>query len=580
MSRRGRKAALPEDGHRRPDVLAPGELVVRHAAEDGVKKASYDFGFLPVSEVLQLELAEVFAAKAGPDGTWKSTASSREVWLILLYFSRFLATQDPVPGSLSELSAKTWAAWRISRNPNSTGRRQIRKSAQMLREHPQVPEETRQLMAKRVGSETVKETAYSEPDFDKIKKFATQKFRAALHRIRENRQHLERWRDGEFEQGSKDWLVGEALDHLVRTGEVPQYTGIDGRRRAVSRYTSALDGASGPYTWMRLFLTSEEACALIVLFIATYGWNASPVVEMKVPDATPDAGNDKQTIYRVELHKKRRTAKTAYETRNLADWGANSPGRLIAQAIEATEPARQTLAHAGTPTDRLMVWRLSRRSAEEGDTAALFDVGLRDNAWRNWREELGAGPSLNLRRLRKTVVIAHQRTPSQHTRDTHDAVYLLPDPRTHAEAAPVISAGISEAIDLAQAAFQARVSRAETDAGQDTPTASCTGYRNSPFGEAGSPCRASFLMCTACPNAVITLRHLPRLAYLHDVLGELKAVLEPAVWDQDWRDPYLRLCGLKAAPDFTDTEWTDALNDVTETDKAMIDQLLRKGYDA
>ncbi|MEH0396226.1 hypothetical protein OG322_25615 [Streptomyces sp. NBC_01260] len=580
MSPRGRKAALPEGGHRRPDVLAPGKLVVRHVAEDGVKKATYDFESLPVPETLQRELAETFAAKAGPGGTWKSTASSREAWLILLYFSRFLAAEDPVPRSLSELSAKTWAAWRISRTPNSTGRRQIRKTAQMLREHPQVPEETRQLMAKRVGRDTVKEIAYLEAEFDKIKKLAGQKFRAALHRIRENRQYLQRWQDGEFAEGSEDWLVGEALDHLVRTGEIPHYTGIDDRRRPIPRYTHALGGASAPYTWMRLFLTSEEACALIVLMIATYGWNASPVVEMTVPDATPDAGNHKQTIYRVELHKKRRTAKAAYETRNLADWGANSPGRLIAQAVEATEPARQTLAMAGAPHDRLILWRLSKRSAGDGDPAELFDVGIRDNVWRNWREELGAGLNLNLRRLRKTVVIAHQRTPSQHSRDTHDTVYLLPDPRTHAEAAPVISAGISEAIDVAQAAFQARVSRAETDAGQDTPTANCTGYHDSPFGEAGSPCRASFLMCTACPNAVITPRHLPRLTYLHHVLCELKAVLEPAVWDQDWRDPYLRLCGLKAAPDFTDTEWTDALSDVTDTDKAMIDQLLQRGYDA
>ncbi|MFJ2721794.1 hypothetical protein [Streptomyces sp. NPDC087437] len=580
MSRRGRKAALPEGGHRRPDVLASGGLLVRHVAEDGVKKATYDFGLLPVPEMLQREFAEVFAATAGPDGTWKSIASSREAWLIVLYFSRFLAAQNPVPGSLSELSAKTWAAWRISRTPNSTGFRQLRKVAQLLREHPRVPEETRQLMTKRVGKEKVKETAYCEADFDRIKKLATQKFRAALHRIRDNQQHLQRWRDGEFDEGSKDWLVGEALDSLGRTGEIPHYIGIGSRRRPIARYTDALGGASAQHTWKRLFLTGEEACALIVLLIATYGWNASPVELMKVPDATPDAGNDKQTIYRVELHKKRRTARMQYETRNLADWGANSPGRLIAQAIEATEPARQALGSVGGATDRLIVWRVGRRRPDGFHPAELFDAGLRDNAWRNWREELGAGLNLNLRRLRKTVVIAHQRTPSQHTRDTHDAVYLLSDPRTHAEAAPIISAGINEAIDVAAAAFQARVSRAETDAGQDTPTASCTDYRNSPFGEAGSPCRASFLMCTACSNAVITLRHLPRLAYLHAVLGELKAVLDPAAWDQDWRNPYLRLCGLRAAPDFTDTEWTDALNDVTDTEKAMIDQLLRKGYDA
>lgn len=99
---------------------------------------------------------------------------------------------------------------------------------------------------------------------------------------------------------------------------------------------------------------------------------------------------------------------------------------------------------------------------------------------------------------------------------------MLTDPRTHIEAQPVISDGVAEAIDSARAAFKAQISRTETDTASDTATCSCSDFTNSPFGDPGLPCRASFLLCTACPNAVITPRHLSRLAYLHHTLKELK----------------------------------------------------------
>ncbi|MER6189616.1 hypothetical protein [Streptomyces cyaneofuscatus] len=552
-------------------------------AEDGVKKASYDFGQLAVGPRLQRELAEVFAVQCGPAGAWKTLPSSRESWLILLYFSRFLVEQEQVPQCLGELAPEIWAAWRLSRMPNSTGSRQIRKVARLLKQHPRVPEETRKLMNKRVPKEKgTKETAYSDAEFDQIKLAATQWFRPALHRIRANWQHLQDWRAGRVEKETDDWLVGEALDQLVRTGETPFYIGLHGRRRPDHRYTQALGSDRSEDTWMRLFLTMNEACALMTLMIASYGWNATPVMELKVPDASPDAGGEGQIIYRVELEKRRRSQAARYETRNLADWGANSPGRLITQAIEATAPARETLKNLGDPTDRLIVWRLSQRRAVYGESPAGLFQGqtFMPDIWRNWRDELGEGISLNLRRLRKTVVIAHQRQPTQHSQDTHDEVYVLPDPRTHTEARPVIADGIAEAIETAHASFKAQLSRADTDADQDTPTTSCSDYTHSPFGEQGLPCRASFLLCTACPNAVITPRHLPRLAYLLHVLEELKAVLAPEVWDQDWGEPYTRLRDLRKAPDFSDTEWNDALEEASEGDREVIDQLLRKGFDA
>ncbi|WP_030775880.1 hypothetical protein [Streptomyces sp. NRRL F-2664] len=114
----------------------------------------------------------------------------------------------------------------------------------------------------------------------------------------------------------------------------------------------------------------------------------------------------------------------------------------------------------------------------------------------------------------------------------------------------------------------------------ETVTAGCGDYTHSPFSEAGSPCRASFLLCTACPNAVVTPKHLSRLAYLHQVLNGLRSVLPEDVWEHDWREHFARLTDLRSLPDFTAIEWSDALAAVTEQDREAIDQLLRKGFDA
>ncbi|WP_218910050.1 site-specific integrase [Streptomyces sp. OK228] len=129
MSTRGRHAALPGDGgHRRRQPLEPGELLVWHVAEDGASKASYDFGQLAVGPRLQRELAEAFSVQCGPTGTWKTLPSSHASWMIFLYFCRFLAAQEHVPQSLGELAPDMWAAWRLSRTPNSTGSRQVARS--------------------------------------------------------------------------------------------------------------------------------------------------------------------------------------------------------------------------------------------------------------------------------------------------------------------------------------------------------------------------------------------------------------------------------------------------------------------
>jgi hypothetical protein len=72
------------------------------------------------------------------------------------------------------------------------------------------------------------------------------------------------------------------------------------------------------------------------------------------------------------------------------------------------------------------------------------------------------------------------------------------------------------------AAGAAGQQQALADGTLDTATGTCLDFTNSPFGTPGQPCTASFLDCLACPNAVATRRHLPRLAWLHRALDELR----------------------------------------------------------
>jgi hypothetical protein len=167
----------------------------------------------------------------------------------------------------------------------------------------------------------------------------------------------------------------------------------------------------------------------------------------------------------------------------------------------------------------------------------------------------------------------------RNSQDVHDSVCVLRDPAAREQAAPVIADGIAEAIAHAQAVAGDRVSRDDRDGQAGSATAGCEGCTPSPFSPHGSPCRGSFLVRRACPNAVITPRRLPRLACLYLALDALRALLAAGIWDHGWRVHHVRLAHLKGSA-VTPTEWTDALHAVAPADHAIIDALLRRGLDS
>ncbi|MFF0405652.1 hypothetical protein [[Kitasatospora] papulosa] len=588
MSRRGSKATLPMTPFRRPAVLGedPSDVVVCHTTKQGATRA-YDFGQLPMAAAMQRSLALLFAAKC-TNGSWNSLKTSMGTWRHLHALGRFWAGQETPPGDVPDLTAGVWSAWRLSRNTRTeNGYNQVMVTQLLLRGDSRLPMEVRAVMARRLPEPKVQEMAFAPDEFREIKAAARRTFRSALLRIRQNTGHLDAWRNGDFAQGSREWVVGEALDLLARTGDVPRRTSANGRTRTVvPHYAEVLGGGRPDHTWKRLFLTRLETAALGVLLVTEFGFNGATMSEMSVPRAVPDSGEKSGVrVYRLELEKRRRHAGHHFESRNITDHGADTAGRLISDALEATAPARAYVADRAPAVDRLLVWRGqgNKSSAAANVVGELirvgpFGLGADTHAVALWAQEQGL-PGKVLRRGRKTVNVVHRREPGQNTQDTHDRVYVLPEPQAQQAAAEVIADGVNDAVEAARrSVLRARLADAPRSGDQETATASCSDFEHSPFTPPGAGCGASFLLCTACPNARIAPVHHPRLVHLHAALENLRSVLDPAAWNADWYDAHARLEDLRQR---LGTEvWKRAQQHVSDLDRQILDSLLNGYFDS
>jgi hypothetical protein len=582
VSGRGRRAALPAGGHARPNYLVAdgqGGLVVRHHDREA-RVREYDFAQLPVPAPMRASLASLFAARCTPD-RWSSHDSSEQSWLQLRRFAQFLSSQEPSLCDLEELTpaiVRRWRAWL----PAGAGGyyafglvSSLLLGDERLQARPVADE-----LARRGRKPRSQVQSYGEAEFQQVTAAARRRFRAARQRINDNAVRLRQWRDGAIAEGSGEWTAGEGLDILSRTGDLPRNARKDGQPGNVAaRYRNAL----GPVAWQRLFLTREEAVALGVLLLAEFGWNLSVISSLEVPMASPDQGEDGHPTYRIPLVKPRRGPGRHHETRNATDHGAGSPGRLITQALEATRFARAAVAELAAGTARLIVWRAQnpggRRPDQDAHCAAgPFRFGITTEAAKDWAEAEGLEGS-PFRRGRHTVIALDRREPGQHSQDTHDRHYVLPDERIRAEAVEVIAVGAEDAADHARKAVLAAELRDQPDPGDaETATAACSGTQGSPWPAGDGGCGASFLMCLACPNARVHPGHHPRLAHLHEALASLRSVLPPAAWAADWRDAHDRLEDLKEQVGHG--PWTQATAQVTDADRAIVSHLLTGDLDA
>ncbi|MEU3168011.1 hypothetical protein [Streptosporangium sp. NPDC006930] len=575
MNTRGRKASIPPADHARPPVLSPDGLVVHHSNRNN-QVADYDFSVLAVAEPLQRSLSALFAARCVPH-RWTSHNTSRNSWEDLVIFATFLSQQEQPPGDLSELTAAMLKRWRTSQSGSASGYNRVTRIARLLRGDPRLQAgRIADELATRVRRPKSTSQSYSEAEFEKIKLAARRTFRTALLRIADNTRHLQRWRRGECVEGSQDWVLGEGLDFLARTGRFPHTVGPSGQPTMARKYRKVL-GASSAKAGQRLFLSCHEAVALGVLLMAEYGWNLSVIDRAEVPRAAPDPGEDGHPTYRIPLEKYRRGGGHYFETRNVTDDGAASAGRLITEALEATRFARTLVEELAPGTDRLIIWHAALGGDQLKDLDRLppvgrFHFGITTQRATHWAKSVGLTGS-PFRRGRRTVNALDRRQPGQNSQETHERHYALVDKRVQAGAVEVIATGAEDAADRARASVLVAELRNEPQGGDvETATADCHDYDNGPYPAPGGGCGASFLMCLGCENARVHPGHHSRLTHLHHALSNLRSILAPQAWSRDWGEAHERLEDLKTK--LGEGIWRLALARVTDADRALIADLL------
>lgn len=582
MSPHGRTASLPPIDHARPEYVAPDGLVVHHY-NSASRVQEYDFSALPVAEPMQRSLAALFAARCAPH-RWTVHASSAMYWRQLETFTAFLSRQERPPRDVEELTTSLIERWRQRVLSTAGGYTTFTAVTSLLRADPRLQTAPiADALARRAQRPRSGTQSYSEAEFDQIKAAARRMFRAALLRIEDNARHLHRWRAGEFTDGSPDWVLGEALDILARTGD-PAYgpSRKKGRRDIAGKYRAAFGGTSPTVTWQRLFLSRMEATALGVLLLAEFGWNLSVIDRAAVPRASPDPGDDGRPTYRIPVEKRRRGAGRYYETRNVTDDGASSAGRLITQALAATRFARAVVADQAADIDLLVVWRTHTVGRERADRdrqppVGPLHFGIQRDAAKNWARAVGLTGS-PFQRGRRTVNALDRREPGQNSQDTHDRHYVLVDKRVQSDAVAIIAAGAEEAAEHARkAVLVAEVRDAPHADDVETATADCADFEHGPYPAPDGGCRASFLMCLGCTNARIHPGHHGRLAHLHHALGNLRSALVPTVWETDWGDTQARLDDLKTK--LGDAVWTRAKAQVTDAERGLINLMLTGDLD-
>ncbi|MEV8336736.1 hypothetical protein [Streptomyces niveus] len=572
MSRRGRKAVLPPAGHTTEPPLAPDGLVVTITNKEGHGKA-FDFARLPVPGPMQRSLAVAFAAQ---QPRWTSHTSATTAWGRLMAFARFLGGLEDSPEDLNGLDAAVLKRWRVQNVGSNTGRTTLRVVHRMLRSDPRLGEgAVAEELARRIPAPRPSGESYDEAERERVVLTAKRQFRAALLRIAQNTELLERWRAGVLDDGSRDERLGRILDHLARTGDVPR-TRLPSGQLAIT-HRGPLGGRSIEKTWGRLFLSRAELTALAVLLTDRFGWNLSAYDRMPAPTRAPSAGDGPIVTYQVPVEKRRAGNGRWFSTENVTDSGADSMGRLITQALQATLHARVLAAELAPGTDLLMTGRAVRLRPPHEDKDRPAPVGplvfgVSGNDAKSWAAEhqLGSSP---FRRIRRTTV-TREGKPLQHTQGTHESVYVLPDPRVQQESREVFEAGALEALDQARAvSFGGHLVQRSDPAHGQSPTADCADEYTSAWPAPGGGCGADFLLCLACPNAYVHPGHHPRLALLGEQLQSLRSVLPEADWQQRWHEHGQRLDDLagKVGP----SAWAAARTRATDADRLVIDLLLK-----
>ncbi len=608
---KGTSAALPSELYARPAWVSPDGLSVRVVGEAGEDFGTYDFSSIDAPPNLVRELALGFAKATGQAGRWRAHSTVKAGADCLQRFIGEISRSNPHLRTAAQLSPRVWKEWRDKKLQRVRWPGSINVIRTLLKDVDSLPQPTRQaLLAPIPKPKTRLYHAYSKSEFERIRSAARRTVRAAEQRISSNLKILHEWRvsqsaaSGSESKGREDGVIeGAFLDYLSKTGNANGFETSD--TRLLIR--KILEVKEDEYLNNCLFLSNQEVAALFILFVCERGYNISVLDSIHVGEHRADDHLSDPTVHAVEMDKPRRGPNARYFSNNFV--GSTPEGALWEKAVKLTQPARDTLANQGQPTNQLFIARSAKTTSPYPSFFLDWTEHFTRQGVQRWTKKSkvvgddGLPLNVTFRRLRLTEQVINQRA-RQNSEVVSETIYQNPDPQTHEAAAKTILQGQADALAHAEVTTKMKAltpsqiakGRENPEAlasllgikegtvrlllvGQlDTATGACMNFHLSPFAEDGTPCPASFLMCFGCKNAVATPDHLPRLVALYDALIIISSAVTETVWLSDYAEHFSRLGDLLSQM-ATQTELELVRRSITDDDIKMLGKLLERRLD-
>ncbi|MFD5063821.1 MULTISPECIES: hypothetical protein [unclassified Streptomyces] len=590
---------------------------------------------MATAPALRDALVAAFVRRTAPGAGLTSLSTTDKIYRTVVTFDRFLAALPHPPPESSRITPKQFNEFYEERKGrgNSTASQDLAELRRLLIRVDGLSD----ALVGRLASDMPKyqgpgepKESYSRAELKRIADAARTTLREAAKRIRENRELLRRFRDGELAPGGDRKMMRrlELLDSVDRFADVP--------RRV--KNTSWGKGNAIPCPWVTargtvreivswLHLTVDELAAGAVLLAVMTGEN--PMVIFKAPSAHHRAdghtGADGTAI--IDLRKPRR-GRRAYMTLALSqvpDWISipDKPEEVTARDELHTPFGLYVLLHDLTAGSRALSGSRELLTGFFATGRSGVGRGVRpigDGGWmvtrlaQDWGlmadpligedgKSLPPAPlCLRMDLLRLTYIELHQK-PVAHTEQTAATVYLARNRGNVAEYRKVVADTLVAEVTKARTrgsvvTMTARdVERARSDpesvaaehgldpttlgrmiAGElDTVLAACSDNKNSPHSPPGQPCRASFLLCLECECARALPRHLSVQVLVHDRLEERREQLDSLQWAQRFAAPHAQLADLIDQHD--EAAVADARRGAGASERALADRFLNRELD-
>lgn len=554
----GRRSPLPAAGYQPPARAGACGLEVAFTGDDGRRRV-FRFTGLP-AEGWHEPMAAAFAARTSPSGQLRTLASALSAWGVLCRFLRFLAAQRPVPGHTTRLRAAHLDRFRAHRAATVTPAGTLREMRQLLALLSQEPlrgslsgEVAGYLRRRWTDPRQAGRPGYSDGELARILAAARSDAVAACRRIETAERLLHRYQHDRAALSETERGAGAELAAMDAAGLVP------GGRSRIARGQLA----------RQLFLTREDLAPLLVLMVALTGRNGETIKELPAAHRLLDGKAAEVQVIKRRRGAGRWTGQAVWET-GPPSRRLHTPGGFYLLVHQLTARGRRV---SGSPS-LWSVWRSSPDNTPCADEhrdpfASWLGQPVSLGGWarrHDLRGDDGQPLAVQLGRLRTSAEVRRTRQlgghlPSAARTNTMQVLwnsYLRADPLVTAWAEEVVQAAVSDAeqaaLDAHARALAAQggtlriISRpapepgtAETGvdavtarraaAGElDTAWAACTGRDAGPWNE--GTCRASFLDCFHCGNALITPAHLPRLLSLAGDLEQRREQMSEQEW---WR---------------------------------------------